>query len=103
MTLVDAVVFWILTLPAAALFYFTYGLIEEAVRNGRRPAKPPEAQPSLEPRSESEPPCPFDWPQAAHGYDTPELFREDALMHIRENDPAVAEHEPGRKHLYGTS
>ncbi len=89
----DAVVFWILALPTVALLYFTHGLIEECTRKRRTPAEPSEAKPSIERRSKSETPVRFDWPQAAHGYDMPELFREDALRHIGENDRAVAEHE----------
>jgi len=30
---------------------------------------------------------------AVHGYDTPALFRHDALAHIRQLDSEVAEHE----------
>ncbi len=85
--------YWILALPAVALFCFTYGLVEEFIRKRRRPEQPSEATCSIAQPSENEPARQFDWPQAAHGYDTPELFRQDALIHIRENERAVAEHE----------
>ncbi len=35
----------------------------------------------------------YDWPLSVHGYDSPELFKEDALIHIRQNDREIAEHE----------
>ncbi len=34
-----------------------------------KPAEVPESKPSIEQLAESEPPCEFDWPQAAHGCD----------------------------------
>lgn len=44
-------------------------------------------------RSVAERPDNHDWPLSVHGYDSPELFREDALMHIRQTDREIAEQE----------
>jgi hypothetical protein len=88
----DALVCWILALPAVAAFYFAYGVIEELLRKRRQPKldllKPlVSAQPAIE-KTEGTDPAP-----QLHGYDTPELFRRDALLHIGRLDAEVAKHE----------
>ncbi len=89
----DAVGFWILALSSIGLFVFVYGLIEEALRSWRKPSKSVEPKLHTSKPSVSEPPKKYDWPPSLHGYDSADLVREDALMHIRENDRAVAGHE----------
>jgi hypothetical protein len=44
MSVGDVVVFWILALPAVAVFYFTCGLVEEIIRRRRKHEKPADAQ-----------------------------------------------------------
>jgi hypothetical protein len=89
----DVAACWILALPFIFAFYLAYGIVDEISRNRLKPAGPPESKPSVSQPSLSEPPDKHDWPLSVHRHGTPELFREDALMHIRQLHREVAEHE----------
>ena len=80
----DVAVYWVLALPAVAAFYLAYGVVEKIIRKWRTPQKITEPTPHISKPSTVEPPRKDDLPPAAHGYDTPELFRRDALIHIRQ-------------------
>lgn len=86
-------VFWILALPAVIAFFFAYGIVEEIIRKRHTSRKIAEPVPRFSTPSLDPPPPKADMASAAHGYDTPELFRQDALAHIRQLDAQVAEHE----------
>jgi hypothetical protein len=89
----DVVVFWILALACAGVFFFAYGVVEEIIRKARTPRKI--AKPALRFATTPiiEPPPNADMPPAVRGYDTPELFWRDALIHIRYLESEVAKHE----------
>lgn len=89
----DVVVFWILALTSVALFFFIYGIVEETIQKRRAIRKSPEPQHVLSSSPSSQPLNQTEIPPENCGYDSPELFREDALMHIRENEREFAEHE----------
>jgi hypothetical protein len=89
----DAVVFWILALPAVVAFYLAYGVIEEIIQKRRASRRITEPAPRNSEPSTVEPPQRDDMALAVHGYDTPELFRHDALIQIRHLESEVAKHE----------
>jgi hypothetical protein len=87
------VVCWILALACASVFYFAYGVVEEIIQK-KRPAPRKIAKPALRFATPIiEPPRKDDMAPAVRGYDTPELFRQDALLHIRRLESEVAKHE----------
>jgi hypothetical protein len=77
------VVCWILALPAVVAFYLAYGVIEEIIQKRRASRRITEAAARTSEPSTVEPLPKDDMALAVHGYDTPELFRQDALAHIR--------------------
>jgi hypothetical protein len=83
MTVVDAAAIWILALLAVVAFYLAYGVVEKIIRKWRTPRKITEAAPRTSEPSTVELLPKDDMPLAVYGYDTPELFRRDALIHIR--------------------
>jgi hypothetical protein len=87
------VVYWILALPAVGAFFLAYGVVEEIIRKRRTRRKIAEPAPRTSETSTVGPTRNDDAAPAVHGYDTPELFRHDALAHIRQLDAEVAEHE----------
>lgn len=84
MTVVDAAAIWILALPAVVAFYLAYGVVEKIIQKRRTPRKITEAAPRTSEPSTVELLPKDDMPPAVHGCDTPELFRRDALIHIRQ-------------------
>jgi hypothetical protein len=89
----DTVACWILALPAVAAFYLAYGVVEKIIRKRRSSLNITERAALNSKPSTIESPRKADMPPAVRGYDTPELFRQDALIHIRHLDAQVAEHE----------
>ncbi len=85
----DVVASWILALPTVAIFFFVYGIIEEAIQKRRATRKGREPHEACSPLPPLQPVKKADIPPDSRGYDTPELFREDALMHIRRNETAT--------------
>jgi hypothetical protein len=85
----DAVVYWILALACAEV----YGVVEEIIR--KRPTPRKIAKPALRFATSPiiEPLLKADTASAIRGYDTPELFRQDAFAHIRHLESEVVEHE----------
>jgi len=83
MTIVDAAAIWILALPAVVAFYLAYGVVEEIMQKRRVSRKITEPAPRASEPSTVEPRPKDDMEPAVHGYDTHELFRQDALIHIR--------------------
>lgn len=79
----DTVVCWLLASPAVAAFYLAYGVVEEIIRKRRPSQRITELAPRNSEPSTVERPQKADMPPAVRGYDTPELFRKDALIHIR--------------------
>jgi len=69
---------WLAALPAVTAFYLYYEVMEEIIRKRRKPANPPESKLPIQQSIPTEPPDKHDWPLPIHGYDTAELFREDA-------------------------
>ncbi len=100
MSAADTITSWILALPAIALFYFAYGIIEEIFRKRRGPKLDPpkpflSASPVIEKTEEAHP------APEAHGYDSPDLFRRDALLHIQRLNAELAEHERNIQEILG--
>jgi flagellar biosynthesis/type III secretory pathway M-ring protein FliF/YscJ len=89
----DVVVFWILALPAVVAFYLAYGVVEEIIQKRRANRKVTEPAPRNSEPSTVEPQRKDDVASAVRGYDTPELFRRDALIHIRHLESEAAQHE----------
>ena len=89
----DAVVFWILALPGVAAFYLAYGVVEEIIQKRRPSRRITEPAPRTSEPSTVEPPSTNDMAPAVRGYDTPELFRQDALIRIHHLESEVARHE----------
>ncbi len=84
MSVADVVLCWLVALPAVIAFYLIYTVIEEIIRNPRKPAKVLESKLCIERPSLSEPPDKHNWPLFSSRLCTPALFREDALMHVRQ-------------------
>jgi hypothetical protein len=89
----DVAVYWILALPAVAAFFFACGVVEEIIRKRRKSRKITEPAPRTSEPSTSGPTRKADMPPVVRGYDTPELFRHDALIHIHHLESEVAKHE----------
>jgi hypothetical protein len=89
----DAVVFWVLALPAVVAFYLAYGVVQKIIQKQRPSRRITEPTPSNSEPSTVEAPRKNDMPPAVRGYDTPELFWRDALIHIRHLESEVAKHE----------
>jgi hypothetical protein len=87
----DVVVCWILALPAVVAFYLAYGVVEEIIQR-RASRKVSELAPRNSEPSPVEPPRKADTSPTVRGYDTPELFRQDTLIHIRHLEGEVAKH-----------
>jgi hypothetical protein len=88
----DAVVCWILAWPAVAAFYLAYSVVEQIIQKRRASPRITELAPRTSEPSTVEPPQKSDMPPAVRGYDTPELFWRDALIHIRHLESEVAKH-----------
>jgi hypothetical protein len=89
----DAVVCWLLALPAVVAFYLAYGVVEEIIQKRRASRRITRPAPRICEPATVQPPPKDDVAPAVRGYDTPELFRQDALIHIRHLESEVAEHE----------
>ena len=87
------VVAWIFALPAVTVFFLAYGIVEDIIRKRCTPRKITEPREPAPTTSIVDPPRNADPPLEIRGYDTPELFRQDALAHIRHLESEVAEHE----------
>ncbi len=92
MSVADVVGIWIGALPLIIVFFLAYGFVEEAFRSRRQQQHIPQIKPSAPP--EIEPPAREpDFSPCLHAYDSPELFRSDALLHMHELQKEVTEHE----------
>jgi len=92
MTAADVVIFWIVASPVVAVFFLTYGVLEDMIQKAWTRKHPPE-QSKLVHRSPVNPfqTEPNQTPQF-RGYDSSELFRKDALIRLHEFYKQVAQH-----------
>ena len=63
----DAVVFWILALPAVVAFFLAYGVVEEIIRKRRTPRKIAKPAPRNSEPLTVEPPRKAEMPPAVRG------------------------------------
>lgn len=88
----NMVVYWILALLAVATFYFAYRIVKEVIQK-RRLSREPQVKPTSVPGPVVKTSSNIDFPAAAHGYDSPELCREDVMLHLEQFRNQLVEHK----------
>jgi hypothetical protein len=97
----DVVVFWILALPAVAVFFFAYGVLEDMIKKPWPPKRPPDQPKFIHPSPPTRFQTESEQPPQVRGYDSSELFREDTLSRLREIYKEVAQHNRNIEDILG--
>lgn len=89
--MIEAIFWWIIILTTACGVIFTYGIVEDLVRQWRRKQEnKTRMEPTNSPRSAGSPSQPTAPKPVVRGYDSPDLFRKDALIRIRKLEAEIA-------------